>query len=373
MKKILVIEDSHFVLKKVITILEKEGFKVLSAENGSDGVKLAKGHLPNLIISDIEMPELDGYQVLTELSEDPLTSTIPFIFMTAAKKKWSEVRFGMGLGADDYLTKPFTEEELLTAVNSRLEKNEIFKKKSEEKLEELRSNIIYALPHEFRTPLSTIMMASSYIMSRYEDIEREDIRKMTEKINRSGQRLQHLIENFLLYVQIETLSYHTDHLKKLRAKTIDNPQEIIKYAVISRADEKNRTEDIDMNLTVASIKITRENLEKIIGELIDNALKFSEKGDKIIIDTEKTDWLYKIKITDYGKGMKQEQITKIGAYMQFERKMYEQQGSGFGLIITKRLLELHGGDLNIISKYGEYTELTANIRLNKVNEKKTNS
>jgi CRP/FNR family transcriptional regulator, polysaccharide utilization system transcription regulator len=127
MKKIVLIEDNADVRETTADILELADYEVITAESGKQGIEKATEHQPDLIICDIMMPGLDGYGVLHILSKKPDTASIPFIFLTAKAEK-EDVRKGMNLGADDYLTKPFEEIELLNAVESRLRKNEIIKK-----------------------------------------------------------------------------------------------------------------------------------------------------------------------------------------------------------------------------------------------------
>lgn len=122
MKKILLIEDNIDLLENTAELLELAGYEVLMANNGKSGVEKAKKHLPNLIISDIMMPELDGYGVLHLIQRQPELASTPFIFLTA-KTERTDFRKGMEMGADDYLMKPFTETELLNAVESRLKKS----------------------------------------------------------------------------------------------------------------------------------------------------------------------------------------------------------------------------------------------------------
>lgn len=136
MKKILLIEDDVVMRENTAEILDLAQFSVTTAENGKKGVQLAKDIQPDLIICDIMMPELDGYGVLHILSKDPSTATIPFIFLTAKAEK-SELRKGMELGADDYLTKPFEDTELLNAIESRLKKTELLKKEFSQNMEGL--------------------------------------------------------------------------------------------------------------------------------------------------------------------------------------------------------------------------------------------
>ena len=121
MRKILLIEDETSVRENLLDLLEAEGFETITAANGKVGIDLALSQAPDLILCDLMMPELDGYGVLQKLRQEALTATTPFIFLTA-KSTRMDFRQGMDLGADDYLTKPFTRAELLSAINSRLNK-----------------------------------------------------------------------------------------------------------------------------------------------------------------------------------------------------------------------------------------------------------
>jgi CheY-like chemotaxis protein len=124
MKKILLIEDDNSLRENTEELLELAGYSVATASNGKIGIRAAMDILPDLVICDIMMPEIDGYGVLENLSSDDKTSHIPFIFLSA-KTEHKEVRRGMDMGADDYLTKPFEEEDLLSAIESRLAKAEL--------------------------------------------------------------------------------------------------------------------------------------------------------------------------------------------------------------------------------------------------------
>ncbi|WP_193197677.1 EAL domain-containing response regulator [Nostoc sp. MG11] len=127
MPKILIIEDEEAVRESIFDLLEAEDFEIIAAANGRIGLHMAIAEIPDIILCDMMMPEIDGYGVLTALRQDPLTATIPFIFLTAKSAK-SDFRQGMDMGADDYITKPFTRGELLSAIMNRLEKHATLKK-----------------------------------------------------------------------------------------------------------------------------------------------------------------------------------------------------------------------------------------------------
>ena len=135
-KKILLIEDNQEMRENTAEILELANYKVSTAANGKAGVEAALKEIPDLIVCDIMMPDLDGYGVLYLLGKNASTAGIPFIFLTAKAEK-SDLRKGMSMGADDYITKPFEEMELLNAVDTRLKKNALFKKEFSKNVEGL--------------------------------------------------------------------------------------------------------------------------------------------------------------------------------------------------------------------------------------------
>lgn len=154
MKKILLIEDNKDMRENTTEILELANYKVVAASNGKTGVELAAKENPDLIICDIMMPELDGYGVLYLLGKNASTAGIPFIFLTAKAEK-TDMRKGMSMGADDYLTKPFEEMELLNAVEARLRKNEIFKREFTRNIEGLNEFLAQARGLEELSKLSS--------------------------------------------------------------------------------------------------------------------------------------------------------------------------------------------------------------------------
>lgn len=354
MKKILVIEDDPSVREIILDILEAEDYDGVGAENGLIGVKLAKETIPNLVICDIMMPELNGHGVLAALRQYPETTTIPFIFLTAKADK-AALRQGMELGADDYLTKPFTRSELLQSITTRLAKQEAIARQSQSKLDELRSHITLSLPHELHTPLNGIIGISEIFRSEYDSIPPAEILELAEDLNSSAKRLYQLIQNFLLVAQLEVAATDPERVKALRSHLTSDPKTLINSVVVQKAKQVGREADLHLNLQNATVQIADLKLKKIIEELSDNAFKFSPAGTPVLVTSHHLNQHFSLSITNCGRGMTAEQIANVGAYIQFERKVYEQQGSGLGLTIVKRLAELHGGTLNIDSIPGKHT------------------
>ena len=141
-KKILVIEDEDQVLENILELLEAEGWNPIGAENGAIGIDLAKANKPDLILCDVMMPGCDGYGVLSKLRQDSALARIPFIFLTAKAAK-TDFRQGMELGADDYLTKPFTRCELLAAIATRLKKRKVVQESYSSELKQAKQQLKY--------------------------------------------------------------------------------------------------------------------------------------------------------------------------------------------------------------------------------------
>ncbi len=354
MKKILVIEDEEQIRDNIQEILELEEFETIAASNGLVGIQLANSQNPDLIVCDVMMPELDGYEVLTALRRNVATATIPLIFLTAKADK-SDLRQGMELGADDYLTKPFTPAELLSAIFTRLEKQTAIVQQSETKLEKLRSSITLSLPHEIHTPLHGILGLSDLLKSEANSIHPDEIIEIASDIYTSGKKLYELVQKFMLYAQLEVTATDPEQVQMLRRERTHSTKSAIEEVALQKAKQQHREASLHLEIQNAIVQISEFNLKKIAEELIDNAFKYSPVGTPIHIIGIQSSNVFLMSVIDYGRGMTAEQITNVGAYTQFERKLYEQQGSGLGLIIAKRLAELHGGELTIKSLPGEQT------------------
>jgi signal transduction histidine kinase len=349
MQKILVIEDDPIIRSNIVDLLQVEGFETLEAENGLIGVHVAQAHLPNLIMSDIMMPELDGYGVLETLRHDPVTAAIPFVFLTA-KAERTDLRQGMEAGADDYLTKPFTRGELLKAIETRLAKQSSVEKKFQKQLEDLRDSITLSLPHELRTPLTGVLGFSSVLVDSYGSLTGLEILDVAKTIHKSAERLYRLVENYLLYAEIQIIGLDPEKLAVLRTLSgMSDLQAIVAPAATRIAQQAGRKADLKLELQDAQVAVIPAHLKKIIEELVDNAFKFSEAGTAVRVTSRSAEGSTTLRVADQGRGMLPQQILAIGALMQFERKIHEQQGSGLGLTLAKCLIELNGGGLVIDS------------------------
>lgn len=359
MVSVVVIDDNFSVMKTITDTLELVGYKTRGTTNARQGVDLIRDLQPDIIICDINMPDLDGYSVLQTLREDARTRTIPFIFLTAREYR-EDQRRGMNLGADDYITKPFDRDELLTAIQTQLAKRDALRQEHESALSVLRRNIIYALPHELRTPLTVILGNAEILREDHATLPRESIYSMADAIFQHSQRLHRMFENYLVYAQIELIAASPKQRKALRNHVIPDGAALVAEEATRCAKFYEREADLSLETTATAMRIAEADLRKIAGELVDNAFKFSDPGSAVQVRLSRNGSYVTLTVRDQGRGMTAEQCQSIGAYMQFERTIYEQQGLGLGLVIAKRLTELHEGNLHLESAPGHGT--TALVR-----------
>lgn len=357
MKKILVIDDEPGLREMVHAVLTRRGFAVIEAPDGREGVALARQQQPDLILCDINMQHMNGYLTLAALREDPATAAIPFILMTGYADP-AGMRYGMELGADDYLPKPFTPEQLHAAVEARLRKAQQIREAAERKLADLRDSISLALPHELRTPLNGILAYGELLSSEAASLQPEEVAEMGQVIAESGRRLMRLVENFLIYAQLELLGTDTERAAALRQKRTEQAHLIVETRAREMANEFGRLEDLRLELQPGVVPMAEEYVARMVEELVGNAFKFSKKGTEVTVRLESTAQGCWLRVKDQGCGMTPEQLSRIGAYVQFNRKVREQQGLGLGLTICRRLAEVHGGALTVESEPGVGTTVS---------------
>jgi two-component system, sensor histidine kinase and response regulator len=347
MSKILVIDDETWLREMIRLALTQREFEVIEASGSEEGFAQARENLPDLILCDVNMDKAGaGYTMLEKLREDNATAAIPFILMTGLADA-KGMRHGMELGADDYLPKPFKIEELYAAVDARLRKVRTVREEAERKLSQLRNQITLMLPHEMRTPLNGIISNAELLAISADALRPAEIAEMGREIAQSGQRLERLIENFLIFAQLEIVANDPENIRALRAATTLHPGEIVRATAVNDADHCGRLPDLVLEAEDTPVAMAEDYFKKIVTELVQNAFKFSPAGSPVRVRLVAADGKIELSVRDQGQGFSTENIRRIDAYVQFERKMQDREGLGLGLTIAKKLVELHGGSLLI--------------------------
>lgn len=340
---ILVVEDNQSVRDGIVDILRMEDYRVIEACDGLEGFNLAKEHIPNLIISDILMPHLDGFQFIKEVRETPTTETIPFIFLSALTGKKDIVK-GIDWGAEDYLTKPISPDELIQSIDSRLQQ----KRKCNERFDNLKRSIFYSLPHKFRTPLNSILGYSELLGYQADNLSAHEVKDYANNIYTSGNRILTAVKNYIFYTKLTLDLANNQELVNYRNSGLVNVDTIIGNTL---GRIKDKSIKIEQNLNSFKYRIEGSHLERIIIELIDNAITFSYPNEAITISSTQTNEYLKLVVFNTGVGMTDKQITKVGAFMQFNKKQEEQQGLGLGLSMVSTIAKIYGGEMIISSNY----------------------
>ncbi|MEL6403242.1 MAG: response regulator [Chloroflexota bacterium] len=361
-KMILVIEDSADLRTDVIDMLKLEGYVAHGAPNGVIGVERAQELMPDLIVCDIMMPELDGYGVLQALRADLETASIPFIFLTA-KSEHLDQRQGMVLGANDYFTKPFDAEELLASITTQLKRREEQLAQVQNRIDMLAISIATALPHELRTPLNTIIGFSELLQTEAQTLKPDQVASWSNHIYKAGYRLYRLVENYLYYVRLQVA------IDKGTTKEIEDPlmdlRTTIELQALNHAQQYKRPDDLVMDVEdTPKFVLEDKDANKLVEELVDNAFKFSVAKTPVTVTGKLQGGDYVLTVSDKGRGMTREQISKIGGFMQFERWLHEQQGMGLGLVVVKLLAEINNYEFIIQSAKDEGTSVTLIFKQN---------
>lgn len=333
--RILIIEDDPGIRQTLVDVLEMNGHEVLAAADGETGLAQVP-HRPDLILCDIGLPGLDGYGVIRAIRELPEGKELPFIFLTARAERRDQ-RLGMALGADDYITKPFTERELIEAIEARVHRQRPLRERVEALVSQ-QSHVAGARwSHELLTPLIGILGGLELIEAEVESLRPPELRELLQLIRAGAERQHRLARKLILYFEL-----------------LQSPPVVLKTAELApvilaeartAADEAGRANDLDVQCEAGSVRIEPLLVAPVLHEMIENACKFSAPGTPVTVRGTRQEGCYRVVIRDRGCGMTTEQRAAVGPFVQFDRGKREQQGLGLGLAIARLALERCGGAL----------------------------
>jgi signal transduction histidine kinase len=384
--KILIVDDTLESLQLLSSTLSEQGYSIRGAAQGKMAIRTARVSPPDLILLDIKMPEVNGYEVCKQLKADDQTRDIPVIFISALDEVIDKVK-AFQVGGVDYITKPFQVEEVLARIEHQLmirqlsielqekqnqlqEQNEQLqqeiqeRKRAEEEAaaaNQAKSEFLANMSHELRTPLNAIL-GFSQLMNRDPQLRAEQ-REYVEIINRSGEHLLELISEILDLSKIEagriTLNERNFDLYRL----LDNLEEIFQI----KAAQKNLEFIFIVNSDVPQyIKADEQKLRSCLLNLLSNAIKFTNYGS-VILTVEKSEDLESFlhfAVNDTGVGIAPKEMdTVFDAFVQTSAGVALAEGTGLGLAITKKFVQLMGGEITVSSVLGEGTTFQFSIKL----------
>lgn len=395
--RILVVDDNLYESKLQEEILSEQGYQVVKAANGREALDILEHEKVSLIVSDILMPEMDGFTFCREVKQRENLASIPFIFYTASYVDEKDKELAGGLGADLYLIKPVPMDEYISAVKGMLEKkaasppeekleesaylqkySERVVKKLEEKILELeqayqiiqkeKENLLAAnvklmeldrsrtaffsrISHELKTPLAGIIGYADILTA---EISGEQ-KKYIEEISRYGHSLDKLLSGIMEYMDYaegKTPLY----LEKF------NPEEMVRqiYDQVTTLAKSKGLQFQNNISALPAIQADRPSFLKILTNLIQNGIKFTPSGGTVTLSAEKQPGYLAISVADTGIGIRQEDQKRIFAgFEQAEDYLTRTHGGiGLGLTLTQKLIELNGGKISLQSEFGKGSTFT---------------
>ncbi|MBD2628269.1 hybrid sensor histidine kinase/response regulator [Trichormus variabilis] len=360
--RILAVDDTRDNLILVQTILESEGYKIDLAADGATALQKVAQSPPQLILLDVMMPGMDGYEVTRRIRNNPDLSYIPILLITAFHE--SSVVEGLDIGADDFIRKPFDTDELLARVRSLLRlKHSI---DEQQKMTRQREDFVSRLTHDLRTPLvAADRMLSLFQQETFCKISPE-MKQAISVMIRSNQNLMEMVNTLLEVYRFEagkkTLNLQNCDLKEIA-------QEVVSELNLL-ANEKNLTLTLDthqLNKQGDNAGVTigdRLELRRVLNNLIGNAIKFTDKGsieigisENLSATKDKAETI--IKVADTGYGIAPEDQATI--FERFRQGRNKRSGSGLGLHLSRCIIEAHGGKIELFSELGKGSIFTVRL------------
>jgi signal transduction histidine kinase len=366
--KILVIAEDRAAIATIKAALVTEKVDWVVVDNPDEGAIAAQTQLPDLLLYSVQTSYDAGLTCLEKMRAHSETVTIPFIFLLPETTPATAHRHCMNAGADDCLVMPYSNAEMLTAIKGRLQQHQREEAYLVQRLEQLRHNLAVAIPHELHTPLQGIITSAELLSGYWNTLDEDDIIEITENIILSAKRLHELIQKFLLFTQLDLVVNEPNDFRHWYVGTTQQGKPFLTALATKVAAQYHRSENLGLNACAAAIAVPEKWLKILVEELVDNAFKFSEGHDQrdhseVRIVSKVQDDQWKLQIRDYGRGMTPEQVRQIGAYMQFDRSQYEQQGAGLGLAIAERIVKIYNGAMTIDSKLNQGTMVTVFLPL----------
>lgn len=390
---ILVVDDNPINLKLLDHTLSAAGYNVKMEANGLNVIQKVDDIMPNLILLDIMLPDISGFEICEQLQADPRTQSIPIIFMTALADTMDKVK-GLSLGAVDYITKPFQKEELLARVRTHLnlqslitsleqqnqelrqltQRNEDLEQRvaertaelqaaleKEKELSQLKSRFITMASHEFRTPLA-IISSSSGILQKFSDrLSAERKEQHLETIQNTIKHITQMLDDVLMInrAEAEKIELH------LQASDIISFCRHLKEEIETTSHQHTINFSLDLGEEIREnsliIQFDEKILRQILTNLLTNAIKYSPAHDLVNFSLTKENNYIIFTISDRGIGLPEADQANLFEPFHRASNVGTIAGTGLGLAIVKKCVDLHQGKINVESRAGEGTTFTVSI------------
>ena len=361
--KILVVDDIATNVLLLKTILGKAGYRIVTATGGREALEKVESESPDLILLDIMMPDMNGYEVIERLKADERFCRIPVIFLSALHDSENIVK-GFKMGASDYVSKPFNHEELITRVAHHMfiaEAQRVIVRQNEELQETLasRDKMYSVIAHDLRSPIGTLKMVFNMLLMNLtpEQIGEENLEMVTMGNNITESTFM-LLDNLLKWTKSQTGRMNSVF------QEVDISEVVVFASKMSDLVAQVKSISVEYDIPgPISVNCDVDMVKTIMRNLMSNAIKYSNEGGRIIISVRETPTHARISVRDFGTGIREEDIPKLLNpeihYTTYGTK--NEEGSGLGLQLVQDLTRRNGSELTIESAEGEGSTFTFTI------------
>lgn len=353
--KILVVDDvvSNVLLLKIL--LTNEGFQVATANNGEECIEKAKTENPDLILLDVMMPGISGFDTAVILKKDKETTDIPIIFLTALNNP-SELVHGFQVGANDFLTKPFNKEELVMRVMHQVQlvaAKRIIVRQNEELKRTIsnRDKMYSVIAHDLRSPMASIRMVLNLVVSAISpDVIGKEMFELLDKANKESEETHDLLDNLLKWTKSQTGRINVVYQDFDINEVIPGVVEIFSMIAFTKKIKLEYKPNSDKLV----VRADNDMLKTVVRNFLSNAVKFSPEGSTIeIITGTEGDGYAKISIRDHGVGIAPERLEGLFHKGETTYGTSGEEGSGLGLQLCADFARKNGGDVMVESVLGQ--------------------
>jgi len=344
---ILIVDDVAKNIQLVAKFLTKEKYNLFFAQDGESALKQIENRSFDLILLDVMMPGMDGFEVCKKVKSLEKSSDIPIIFLTAKADDGAIAR-GFEVGGVDYVTKPFNPKELIARVKTHLQLR--IREKELEELNNTKDTLLSVISHDLRTPFFNIMSIGEILLENFNSYDEKEVMDLLRSMIEASRVSHNLLENLLNWIRVQTgkilFEPEMHHLKKIIKENIVFVQPLAKNKEIVCKYEMAADFKVFADLNM---------LNTILRNLITNAIKYTPWGGKVIVRAEKNKKKAFIAIVDTGIGIASKKIKSLLSNTSFKTTpgTEHELGSGFGLVLTREFVEKNKGELNIESRDGE--------------------
>ncbi len=358
--RILLVDDEVSIRESISDFLTLNDYAVESAANGRQALEFMQYQTPDLIISDIMMPDMDGYAFLDAVRRNQVWASIPFIFLTA-RGQHKDVRRGLGLGVDDYLSKPFELDELLDAIQARLKRVQEIRQATLSEIERVKGQLLTVFSHELRTPLTYIYGYVSLLEDQAETLNDDYFNMALNGLQKGTDRLTRLVEDLMLLVRVDSGVAAAEVERRHLAVDMAH----IMQPVLEKLQARAEAAQIKLHVEypgALTLDCVPTYIEEVMKRLGGNAIKFNQPDGNVWIRIQPQDDDVLFVIEDDGVGIEPAELERVFTrFEQIDREKTEQQGLGLGLTISRGLVKAHHGKIWLESTPGEGTTVSFQI------------